>query len=158
MIKYSIEKHAQCFVTKVLASTYGAHIFNIELSAPVDNGSILAKGAMKELDLYADDGTLTGFEAEVVAKAANGNYYVEVKAPGNALLVYQQPMISEEWTNSFKKISNFYNEKGDVVRSYQLSVGDLFEVSAEAFSVPGDAAVGKTITTTDATTHKMILV
>lgn len=133
MIRYEIEKHAVAFPSKLLAQTYGKHIYNIELDSDTDNGNLVAKGDFVDIDLYKE-GTVTEFEGVVRKQAANGNWYVEVKNPGDALFVYMQPFIAEEWTNSFKKESNFFNASGDVVRGYELASGDIFEVSEEAFS------------------------
>jgi len=40
-------------------------------------------------------------------------------------------------------IANFYNKAGDVVKAYTLIVGDIFEVSAEAFT--GTPVVNKAV-------------
>lgn len=132
-IRYQIEKHAVAFPSKLLAQNGGKHIYNVVLSTDADNGNLIARGDWDSLDLYKE-ATVTTFEGVVREQAANGNWYVEVVNPGDALLVYQQPIIAEEWTNTFKKTSNFFNLAGDVVRSYELAVGDVFEASAEAFS------------------------
>ena len=132
-ISYKIAKHATAYPTKVLASNGGKHIYNIELNTDTDNGNFVAKGDLIELDLY-DEAAVKTFAGKIVLQAANGNWYVEVVNPGDALFVYQVPMIEEEWTNNFKKESNFYNKAGETVRAYELAVGDIVEVSAEAFS------------------------
>lgn len=141
-IKYEISKHAVAFPSKLLAQTYGKHIYNIELATDTDNGNLVAKGDFKDLDLYAET-AVTTFKGVVRKQAANGNWYVEVTDPGDALFVYTQPFIEEEWTNSWQKESNYYNAKGDTVRAYELAVGDVFEVSAEGFD--GTPVVGKTV-------------
>lgn len=132
-IRYEIEKHAVAFPSKLLAQNGGKHIYNIVLSTDTDNGNLIARGDWDSLDLYKE-AAVTTFEGVVREQAANGNWYVEVTNPGDALLVYQQPVIAEEWTNRFKKTSNFFNAAGDRVRCYELAVGDIFEVSAEGFS------------------------
>ena len=76
----------------------------------------------------------SSFSGVVREKAANGNYYVEVVDPGDALFMCNVPVIEEDWTNSFKKESNFYNEAGDVVRGYELAVGDVVEISEAGFT------------------------
>lgn len=137
MINMNISQHAVAFPSKVLASNGGAHIFNITLTEDVDNGFFVAKGAWQELDRYAQakvtpETTAIGVVRDV---AANGNYYVEITADlGAALFVYQVPMIEEEYSNVFKKESNFYNANGDTVRAYELKIGDIIEVSAAAFA------------------------
>ena len=141
-ISYSIAKHAVAFPSKLVAQNGGEHIYNIELTSATDNGNIVAKGNFIDLDLYKE-AAATGFAGVIQKQAANGNWYVEVTTPGTALLVYMQPFIAEDWTNTWKKESNFYNETGDVVRGYALHVGDVFEVSAEGFD--GIPEAGKTV-------------
>lgn len=145
-IRYEIEKHAVAFPSKLLAQNGGKHIYNVVLSTDTDNGNLIARGEWDSLDLYKET-VVTTFEGVVREQAANGNWYVEVTDPGDALFVYQQPVIAEEWTNTFKKTSNFFNAAGDRVRSYELAVGDVFEVSAEGFSkVPTKGAKIQSVT------------
>lgn len=141
-IKYSIERHAVAFPTKTLAQTYGDHILNITLETPCDNGNFVAAGDFIDLDLY-EEAAVTTFEGVIRKQAANGNWYVEVIDGGDALFVYQQPFIAEEFTERFKDEHNFYNEAGDTVRGYCLNKHDMLEVSVEGFT--GDPAVGKTV-------------
>lgn len=137
MIQVSIAKHAVGFPSKTLASLGGKHLFNIQLAEAsdkyVDNSWFVAKGDFIELDLYAAKAPTT-FEGTVVGVAANGNYYVEVVDPGDALFVYQVPMIEETYSNEFKKESNYTNAPTQVVRTYELAKGDIIEVSAEGFA------------------------
>lgn len=145
-IRYEIEKHAVAFPSKLLAQNGGKHIYNVVLSTNTDNGNLIARGEWDSLDLYKE-AAVTTFKGVVREQAANGNWYVEVTDPGDALFVYQQPVIAEEWTNTFKKTSNFFNAAGDRVRSYELAVGDVFEVSAEGFSkVPTKGAKIQSVT------------
>ena len=136
MVQITIAKHAVAFPSKVLASKGGKHIFNIQLaeaaSAYVDNGWFVGKGDFIDLDLYKAVAP-TSFEGTVVGVAANGNFYVEVKSAENALFVYQVPMIEETYNNTFKKESNYTNAPTQVVRSYELAVGDIVEISADGF-------------------------
>ena len=136
MIQMTIAKHAVAFPSKVLASNGGKHIYNIQLAEAadkfVDNGWFVAKNAFIELDLYSAKAPTT-FDGKVVGVAANGNYYVEVVTPGDALFVYQVPMIEETYNNNFKKESNYTNAPKQVVRTYELAVGDILEISAEGF-------------------------
>ena len=137
MVQISIAKHAVAFPSKVLARDGGKHIYNIQLAEAagkyVDNGWFVAKNSFIELDLYSAKAP-TSFEGKVVGKAANGNYYVEVVNPGDALFVYSVPMIEETYNNNFKKESNYTNAPTQVVRSYELAVGDIIEISAEGFA------------------------
>ena len=141
-IKYSIEKHAVAFPSKLLAQNGGKHIYNIELATDTDNVNLVKRGSFIDLDLYEEEAAAT-FEGIIQKQAANGNWYVEVVNPGDALFVYMQAFIAEEWTNKFKAESNFYNAAGDIVRGYELAVGDVFEVSAEGFT--GTPEAGKTV-------------
>lgn len=146
MIYYEISKHAVAFPSKLVAQQGGEHIYNIELKNDTDNGQLVARGKFLDLDLY-EEGIVTEFEGVIQKQAANGNWYVEVTKPGDALFVYMQAFIAEDWTNTFKKESNFYNAKGDTVRGYALHVGDVFEVSAEGFT--GTPAAEATVTCED---------
>ena len=136
MIQMTIAKHAVGFPSKTLASSGGKHLFNIQLAEAsdkyVDNGWFVGKGDFVELDLYKAAAPTT-FDGKVVGIAANGNYYVEVVDPGDALFVYQVPMIEETYNNTFKKESNYTNAPTQVVRSYELAVGDIVEISADGF-------------------------
>ena len=136
MIQVNITKHCVAFPSKVLARDGGKHIFNIQLAEAadkfVDNGWFVGKGDFIELDLYKAAAP-TSFEGTVVGVAANGNFYVEVKSAENALFVYQVPMIEETYNNTFKKESNYTNAPTQVVRSYELAVGDIVEISADGF-------------------------
>ena len=137
MIQMTIAKHAVAFPSKVLARDGGKHIYNIQLAEAtdkfVDNGWFVGKGDFIELDLYKAAAP-TSFEGTVVGVAANGNFYVEVKSAENALFVYNVPMIEETYNNNFKKESNYTNAPTQVVRSYELAVGDIVEISAEGFA------------------------
>ena len=136
MIQVNIAKHCVAFPSKVLARDGGKHIYNIQLAEAadkfVDNGWFVGKGDFVELDLYKAKAP-TSFEGKVVGVAANGNYYVEVKSAENALFVYQVPMIEETYNNTFKKESNYTNAPTQVVRSYELAVGDIVEISVDGF-------------------------
>lgn len=142
-IKYSIEKHAVAFPSKLVAQNGGEHIYNITLTSDTDNGNLVARGDFEDLDRYTE-AAVTKFEGKIQKQAANGNWYVEVVDPGDALFVYMQAFIAEDWTNTWKKESNFYNAKGDVVRGYALHKGDVFEVSVEGFD--GQPAEKATVT------------
>ena len=146
MVQISIAKHAVAFPSKVLASNGGKHIHNIQLAEAadkfVDNGWFVGKGDFVDLDLYKAVAPTT-FGGKVVGIAPNGNYYVEVVTPGNALFVYQVPMIEETYNNNFKKESNYTNAPKQVVRTYELAVGDILEISAEGFD--GAVAVNDSV-------------
>lgn len=143
-IKFEIEKHAYAFPTKVLAGMSGEHILNIELTADADNGSIVGVGDYVSFDNYKEATAPTTYEAKIVDTAADGNFYVQVVEPADAVFVCEVPVIAENYDHRFTAIKNFYNTKGSVVRGYMLHKYDIYELSEEAFS--GTPAVGKTVT------------
>lgn len=145
MIQFNIAKHIVAFPSKTLASNGGKHLFNIQLEEAadkcVDNGLFVGKGEFVELDLYKAVAPTT-FEGKVLGKAPNGNFYVEVVDPGDALFIYQVPMIEETYNNEFKKESNYTNAPTQVVRAYELAVGDVIELSEDGFTEAVEAKDG----------------
>lgn len=136
------EKHAVAGSAKLKATTAG-HIYNIKIEEDLDNGSIVAKGDYVKAEVYkAKDST--GFSGKILEKAANGNWYVEVVEPGDALLLLNVPLIYEEYSTSMQHESNYYNANGDIVRAYELYKGDIFELSAEGFD--GEPAANTAVT------------
>lgn len=148
MIKINLDNtHAYCFPTKVLAGNGGAHILNIELTDAADNGSIVSVGDYKSFDNYVEGVAPATYEAKIVDKAADGNFYVEVVEPADAVLICE--VINNPYTNydsRFKDSKLFFNEAGATVRGYCLSKHDIYELSAEGFT--GTPEVGKTVTVT----------
>lgn len=146
-IKFEIEKHAYCFPTKVLAGNGGEHILNIELTADAPNGSIVAVGDYKSFDNYVEAAAPVDYEAKIVDVAADGNFYVEVVEPADAVLICEVPVMTMgNYDSRFKDVKNFYNASGDVVRGYVLHKHDIYELSAEGFD--GTPEVGATVTVT----------
>lgn len=140
-IAYTIAKHAWVYPSNMLASKGGKHLYNIVLTANMDNGTIVARNNYKELDLY-DHKASTGVAAVVRDQAANGNYVVEITAAGDGIMLYKEPVIAEEYNREFMDEENFFNESGDVVKGYELAVGDRIEVSVLGFDAEpekGDA-------------------
>lgn len=142
-IKYTIESHATAYPSLMLAQNGGKHIYSVELDKDTDNGQVVAKGDWKGHQYYGVKDS-TGVTGVILDQAENGNWYVEITEPADGLFIYQVPMIAEEFTRSFQKESNFYNEKGDVVRAYEMAKGDIVEVSDLGFT--GTPAKGKTLT------------
>ena len=60
----------------------------------------------------------------------NGN----VVAGKTPYLVLSVPLIYEQFNSRIQEESNFYNASGDIVRAYELHVGDVFALSDEGFS------------------------
>lgn len=148
-IKLNLENtHAYCFPTKI-ASGQSGHILNIVLTADADNGSIVTTSADSyvSFDQYTEEAAPATYEAKIVDKAANGNFYVQVVEPADAILICE--VVDNPYNNydsRFKDSKLFYNSQGSVVRGYVLNKFDIYELSAEGFT--GTPEVGKTVTVT----------
>lgn len=152
----SMSKHCVAGSTRLKATTAG-HIFDVRANADLDNGVLVARDELEAgQDASGQVYTMkasTGFSGKVIAKAANGAYYVEVVEPGDALFVLTVPHIYADYTTALKADSTFYNAKGDVMRAYELYVGDVFEVSVEGFTT--EPSVGNTVSA-DGSTYKLV--
>lgn len=137
------KKHAVAESSKLKATFGGKHIYNIQISKDLDNGTIVAKGDYIEPEIYAEKAS-TGFSGVILGQAGNGNYLVEVVEAGDAVLLLNVPVIYEEYTTRMQAEYNFYNAKGDVVRGYELAIGDIFALSAEGFE--GQPSAGASVT------------
>ena len=126
--------HADANVSKLLATNYGGHIYNVTLSSAADNGNIIKRGAWNSFDNYAE-ATANNFNGIVRGQAADGNWYVEVLEDlgFEALLVYNAPVTEYESPAVLASEKRFYNAAGDVARAHQLYAGDIFEVSTLGF-------------------------
>ena len=135
-------KHAVAESTNLKATIVG-NIWNIKATNDIDNGCIVKRGDYVAPEYYTE-AAATEFTGKIIEKAANGNFRVEVTAVGELEgLVLSVPLIYEEYTTRMQEESNFYNAKGDLLRVYQLYVGDVFTLSAEGFD--GTPEVGKTV-------------
>ena len=135
-------KHAVAESTKLKATQIG-NIWNIEAKDAIDNGCIVKKGKYLRPEVYQED-TATTFAGKIIEKAAHGAYRVEVTAIGDGEgLVLSVPLIYEEYTTKMQEESNFFNAKGDILRVYELYVGDVFTLSADGFD--GVPEVNKTV-------------
>lgn len=145
-IKFEFAEHHVCFPSKLLAGNGGAHIYNIVLSEDTDNGTVVSRGDYVSFDQYKAATAPTGFKGIIREQAADGNWYVEVVDAADAVLIYEVPVIAETYDSRFQNIANFYNAKDSVVRGYALAKGDVYELSADAFT--GTPAAGKNVTIT----------
>ena len=107
-----------------LTATGAGHIYDLEMIADTDNGSIVAVGAHVEGQLF-----------KAKAYAAGDKPYLVLTSP----LAYNG---KKAWSDE----KYFYNAEGEVARAYELYVGDIYTVSAKAFI--GTPAVGKYIDAT----------
>ena len=126
--------HVVAESSRLKATTVG-HIYDLEMIEDTDNGSIVAIGALSDLGVQV-------FKAK--AYAAGEKPYLVLTPP----LAYNG---KKAWSDE----KYFYNAQGEVARAYELHVGDIFTVSADAFT--GSPAVGKyvdsTYTVAEATTN-----
>ena len=118
-----------------LKATTAGHIYDLEMIEDTDNGTIVAIGALSDLGVQV-------FKAK--AYAAGEKPYLVLTPP----LAYNG---KKAWSDE----KYFYNAQGEVARAYELHLGDIYTVSADAFT--GSPAVGKyvdsTYTVAEATTN-----
>ena len=107
-----------------LKATTAGHIYDLEMIADTDNGTIVALGAHVEGQVY-----------KAKAYAAGDKPYFILTPP----LAYNG---KKSWSDE----KYFYNAKGEIARAYELHVDDIFTVSEDAFT--GTVAVGKYVDAT----------
>lgn len=149
-IRFNLEQHHVCFPTKVLSEHVG-RVLNMVINKDTDNGTVCGKGDYVSFDQYEVADCPTAFEGEILEKAADGNWYVEVKkvdVNDPAILIYEVPEIAETYDSRFTATSNFFNEasatRTKTVRGFVLGVTDIYELSEDAFD--GTPEVGKKVT------------
>ena len=146
MIKVNITQYPVAFPSKTVASNKGCHMFSLKHETESWNGAVVAKGDYVSLDLY-EETEATEMDAKIVDVAANGNFYVEIKKDipaSKAVVVYNVPMIEEEYNKNFQKESNYYIPAEVEERVYPVREGDIWELSKDNFT--GVPTVGATIT------------
>ena len=94
-----------------LKATTAGHIYDLKVAKDTDNGTIVAVGAHVEGQVFA-------------AKdyAAGDKPYILITPP----FAYNG---KKAWSDE----KYFYNAKDEIARAYELYVGDIFTVSADAF-------------------------
>ena len=107
-----------------LKATGAGHIYDLEMIADTDNGTIVALGAHVEGQVY-----------KAKEFAAGDKPYFILTPP----LAYNGKKI---WSDE----KYFFNAKGEIARAYELYVDDIFTVSEDAFT--GKPAVGKFVDAT----------
>ena len=115
-----IEKHIVAESTNLQATYDAKHIFNVKASANIDNGRVV----------NLDD----------MAWEANEYFtMVEPTATSRVGLVLSVPIGYDERPKAATYEHNFYNGQGEIMRVYDLLIGDKFTVSANG--IDGGAAV-----------------
>ena len=95
-----------------LKATTAGHIYDLEMIADTDNGSIVAIGAHVEGQVYKAKAYATGDKP----------YFVLT------------PALAYNGKKSQSDEKYFYNAEGEIARAYELYVDDIFTVSADAFT------------------------
>ncbi len=145
-IKITVEKHGVAFPTDVLAGNGGEHIYSLLMDKDRSNGEVVAVDAWQGMQYFSVKAP-TGFAAEVLEQAANGNWYVRVTTAGDAVIIRSVPMIEEEYTKDIQAEANFYNAKDEIARGYRAHEGDIWELSEDLFV--GTPEAGKTLSIKD---------
>ena len=107
-----------------LKATGAGHIYDLEMIADTDNGTIVALGAHVEGQVY-----------KAKAYAAGDKPYLVLTTP----LAYNG---KKAWSDE----KYFYNAEGEIARAYELYVDDIYTISADAFV--GTPTVGKYVDAT----------
>ena len=146
MIDIQKGSHVVSFPTKV-ASMMGqySHVYNIVLQADTDNGMLAGRGDYVSFDQYEQDTPSADFAGRINEQAANGNWYVEVTelpADAEVLYIYNAP-VSEYAERDLQAESLFYNKADEVAQGAVLCIGDVIELSENAFS--GTPAAGAAV-------------
>ena len=114
-------KHGVAESTLLKATKVGHH-YNLVADVDIDNGSVAKIGKYTKSDLFKAD----------------------IPAVGDKIvLILTAPKIYSEYTTKMQEESNFFNAKGDILRVYELYVGDVFTLSADGFD--GVPEVNKTV-------------
>jgi hypothetical protein len=137
--------HVSSFPTYVSSMQHTfKRVYNIVLSADTDNGMLSARGAYQSFDNYAQAAvTDDDVTVNINELGADGRWIVEVAVlpDDEVLYIYNSP-VSEYAERDLQDESLFYNKRGDVVQGAPLLIGDLFSLSANAFT--GTPVAGKT--------------
>ena len=116
-----------------LKATVAGHIVDLKMVADTDNGTIVAIGDHVEGQVF-----------KAKTYAAGDAPYLVLTSP----LAYNG---KKAWSEE----KYFYNAEGEIARAYELCKGDIYTLSADAFT--GSPAVGKyvdsTYTVAEATTN-----
>lgn len=140
--------HIKSFPNKIasMMGTGGGHVYNIVLQSNTDNGTLCSRGDYVSFDQYEQDAVAANaVEVTVRELMADGTWLVEVtKLPATEVLyVYNSP-VSEYNEREFQDEQLMYNKAGEVAQGATLILGDMFTLSANAFTgTIADGAVAK---------------
>ncbi len=145
--------HARALPSNVVSQRYGNHMPSVRIDTDTDNGNLIAVGDWVAWDYFAE-AAVTSFAGKIIAQDKNGDWVVLVTDPGDACLVYQEPLTPYETPKELLNEKTMYNKAGDIVRTYVLTKFDRITVSTEGFT-GNDPAVGATIS--GVTNKKMVV-
>lgn len=111
-------EHVVCS-SSLLKGTEVGHILSVKCHKDLDNGSIIARGDWVEAQVF------------------NSADYADGKKP---YLVLTTPIGYNSDRKYYQEEKYFYNAAGEIARAYELYVGDIFEVSADAITARAAAA------------------
>lgn len=117
-------EHCICDTSLMLGTVSASKLVNVKLSAAVDNGNIVAIGALA-------DGESEAFVASKPTATTPISKLALIKAP---------EVLADE---RLKNLGDFYNKAGAIVRGYLFESGDEFRLTAEGLS--GTPAVGNAV-------------
>ena len=117
-------EHCICDTSLMLGTVSASKLVNVKLSAAVDNGNIVAIGALA-------DGESEAFAASKPTATTPISKLALIKAP---------EVLADE---RLKNLGDFYNKAGAIVRGYLFESGDEFRLTAEGLS--GTPAVGNAV-------------
>ena len=160
MAKIDLSKnlHKAIFPSKVnSAMEQGGHIYNVTLTNDHDNGDLIKRDTTwVGFDRFGESSTAVAaadFTGVVLGESTSnpGYWFVQVlTVADDVVLVYNSP-ISPYPQRELQDEKLFVNEAGDTAQGFELSRGDVFEVSANGFS--GTLAANAAVTF-DAATKK----
>ena len=118
--------YAHCIAdaSNMSGSVLSSKLVNVKLSADVDNGNIVAIGA------------LAAGESEAFAASKPA-----ANTPISKLALIKSPELMAD--ERLKNLGDFYNKAGSIVRGYLFESGDEFRLTAEGLS--GTPAVGNAV-------------
>lgn len=144
MIDISTNKHVVAFPAKVAAASGSPHQFNIVIATDTDNGALCTLGAYVAHDNYAAGDAPASFAGEILEKTPNGNWWIRVTAPAEAIFLYNTPK-SPYPERELRDEALFYNGRTEgSVRGYSLIKNDVIEISTNGFT--GTPVAGKAVT------------
>lgn len=116
--------HCICDTSNMAGSTLASKLVNVKIPADLDNGNIVALGALA-----------TGESEALVGSKPAANTALKKLA-----LIKAPEVMADE---RLRSLGDFYNKSGKIVRGYLFETGDEFRLTAEGLD--GTPAVGNAV-------------